>query len=451
MNMKKQLLTLTFLSFFFVSSHALEIKTYSGQMSMAESIFRLYSVDLDGTGSYEYYLDQSGKRIKHGKYSFANSSEQFAKQWEYRGYFTVEGEYSHGQKNGRWRINWDSRKYLIDFKDDKFNGDFIVSSRFEPSYKVVCHFHDNYFTGSYYAEGKWIIKGQFDNNGFVDGIWSVVPKGDRPDSYYFEFSNGGYVSSYGYDDSTGERFELKSDFGGSQMIGIFGPDLLVNYNIKGYIADYLGIEEFYYVEKPFLYVPDDGDSPRRSRIYNMTNALELLKEMETKRTEKNRKAAELAELRARPELAQPSDTLIQFMRPLFSYPDDSNKALAAILSKSGSSLRLKIPVLITSDGITIMPSKYVKYDAQDYDSRNRQDALIWILRNAKFYLLETTGLREEDQAAKEIGKIIEGLLPKLKDAPESKPGKQGSVLWVYVNYADGKVDVWPENYLEKIK
>ena len=278
--MKKHLITLTLLSLFFIPSHALEIKTYSGRMSMAETIFRLYNVDLDGTGSYEYYLDQSGKRIKHGKYSFANSSEQFAKQWGYLGYFTVEGEYSHGQKSGRWRINWDSKKYLIDFKDDKFNGDFIVSSRLDPSYKVVCHFHDNYFTGSYYAEGEWITKGQFDNDGFVNGIWSVVPKEDRPNSYYFEFYNGGYVRSYGYDDSTGERFELKSEFGGSQMIGIFGPDLLVTYNRKGYISDYLGIDEFRYVQAPFMYVPDSDNYPYRSSKHNLTNETERIKELE---------------------------------------------------------------------------------------------------------------------------------------------------------------------------
>ena len=170
------------------------------------------------------------------------------------------------------------------------------------------------------------------------------------------------------------------------------------------------------------------------------------KHVESLRLEKERKEAEQRAWLARPELAQPSDSLINFMQPLFNYPDASNKALTSILSKSGSSLFLIIPVLITKDGDTLFPNKYERYDSNKYDNYS---AIQWNLNNEKFYLLETTALKEEAQAGKEIEKIISEILPKLKDAPKSKPGKNGSRFEIHVLFFGGGIRIQAGNNLKK--
>ncbi len=170
------------------------------------------------------------------------------------------------------------------------------------------------------------------------------------------------------------------------------------------------------------------------------------KQVELLRLEEERKKAEHEAWLARPDLAQPSDSLIQFMKPLFNYPDASNKALTSILSKSGSWLRLIIPVFITKEGDTCFPNKHERYDSTKYDY---YDAIQWNLNNQKFYLLETTALKEEAQAAKEIGKIIDELLPKLKDAPKAIPGKKGSRFEMNVYFAGGRIGIQDNVYLKE--
>lgn len=235
-----------------------------------------------GEGSYEYYVDNAGKRVKNGKYYFINSTEKAipkgsSNALKYIQSLMVKGQFVDGKKEGLWEVNYDFGSYRINYHNDQLNGVFTITSRLDPTVNVVCHFRDNHFVGDYKCIGyDWLINGQFDDNGFADGTWSLVKKEKYPYTFYYVFANGMYVNSYMYDDSTGEQSELRE--GNSSVIyhdqSVFGPGSLLDYDVVFYIRDYLSNGAFDYALPPFIYKESRNGARVRSRNHNSFNIIE---------------------------------------------------------------------------------------------------------------------------------------------------------------------------------
>lgn len=240
---------------FSVSSFAQNNMKYSGMMKMTEKIMEIDNENLScsGEGSYEYYVDREGKRVKNGSYYFINDQEKSKNSLSVAHALMVKGQFVDGRKEGEWTVHYGTETYSIHYLHDQLDGEMVIQYRREPSNRVVCSFREDQFRGPFKCDGfVWVLSGQFDDDGFADGTWTLTPKDKRPYSYTYVFSNGAYVKSFMYDDSTGENTPLKEDDGTLGRPDIFGPLALKNYDNVFYIGSYLYNLGFHSVFGPFL-------------------------------------------------------------------------------------------------------------------------------------------------------------------------------------------------------
>ena len=280
-----------------LSVSAQNISTYSGPMKMAEDIIGLSkSNPYEGDGQYDYYVGADGNRVKHGKYYFINSVERGVQNGDkmamaismgmYLSCLSVQGQFVNGKKEGTWIINYFSETYTINFKNDLYDGALTVKSRLDPSRIMKCQFKDNHFIGNLMAKGSegWILKGQFDEDGLVDGTWTLECNLFLPKSYSYRFTHGIFIGSYEYDDSTGDTNDLK--VGSGHEVGLIGPPVLRDFDNCFYISDYLKNRVFASTAKPFLYQDKNSNKIERSRIHNSYNIIEFEQQKIKEETEK---------------------------------------------------------------------------------------------------------------------------------------------------------------------
>ncbi len=97
-----------------ITVHGQAIKTYSGTY-----IVRGQYKDNVGTATYNYYNDESGKRVYHGAFVFKTSDSPYPLK-------SISGHYVHGKRSGKWKIGtYDSGMYYVfegAFKNDTLNG-----------------------------------------------------------------------------------------------------------------------------------------------------------------------------------------------------------------------------------------------------------------------------------------------------------------------------------------
>ena len=236
-----------------------DIKEYRGKMKMQEPVNQ-YILDANGTGYYQYYLSEEGKRVKHGKYEFTSEGNTA----------TVIGQFKDGKKTGLWTIKYGlaiesltedvNYGFNISFNycDDLLNGKglyeaFWKGSSFKANefsigrigygvhWIVQCSFKDNHFDGrivfSWPDRKDLTLTGQFDDQGLADGVWEYT---DAPISQCFVYKHGIRDKAYQYDDSTGDKesLELKK----AKAIEGFFEDSI--FSIGGYVQ---------YVEPCFIF------------------------------------------------------------------------------------------------------------------------------------------------------------------------------------------------------
>ena len=110
------------------------LKTYKGRMS-ERPVERIdFGINLGMSlrpeiWSYQYYEDENGERVYHGKltYSF---------QYAPNAFYTIAGQYSHGKKEGQWIYQAVgsnkkvSGKLMINYHNDLFDGNFSYQGYF---------------------------------------------------------------------------------------------------------------------------------------------------------------------------------------------------------------------------------------------------------------------------------------------------------------------------------
>ncbi len=181
-------------------------QTYNGNFN---------SINFRGTALYSYYEDNSQQRIFEGPFSFKVAN----------GGATISGNYKNSQKNGLWKINLTNvantdivMKYSItasssgSFENGNLEGPWTlnrtkvisfaesgISSYYKSSLNVMSYlfdgktvdfsksstvtesstanFKNNRFTGNFSYSvngGKSKVTGQFDENGYFTGTWSIT-------------------------------------------------------------------------------------------------------------------------------------------------------------------------------------------------------------------------------------------------------------------------------------
>lgn len=199
-------LTLIFLISIRLLINGQTVKSYNGNFN---------SVNFQGTASYKYYEDNSEQRIYVGPFIFKgtkaaiNVSGNYVNNlksgsWstlvtnvttsdvimKYNITATVTGMYDKGNLDGSWTLNrtkvmsfsesgisnfYKTQIRMFSYLFDEKKIDFSKSSTaYESS---VVNFSNNKFSGNFiYSinKGKSIVKGQFDENGYFNGNWSIT-------------------------------------------------------------------------------------------------------------------------------------------------------------------------------------------------------------------------------------------------------------------------------------
>jgi len=169
-----------------INANGQKIKNYNGNFK-------------NGKASYQYYENKQMDRIFHGKFSYNGEL------------FNVHGYFINGNKNGKWIISANNKKY------SNWKGSILLNTIVEGNYKngsldgywkyknimrfidmndkdietSTASFKNNHFIGkvTYYTNFTksptlYNVTGQFDDNGFVDDIW-IFKQGKERDEIRF--------------------------------------------------------------------------------------------------------------------------------------------------------------------------------------------------------------------------------------------------------------------------
>lgn len=215
----------TFLILFILSAvvqfgSAQTLKTYRG----------LYE---GGQATYTYYENENGERVKHGKFTFNKHDSNFGFSYK------VSGSYKNNMKDGQWTYNLkglEISKIVINFTDGDMNGPISRTyySRDGKVRRTECYQMKNYrVTGivkdaeekSLFNSVPWTLTGQFDDDGYPDGIWT---KNYITDGNIFidteKYIHGILIAKQTKNESTGEILKYKFNIDPQKFIHAYNPD-----------------------------------------------------------------------------------------------------------------------------------------------------------------------------------------------------------------------------------
>lgn len=182
-------------------------------------------------GSYDYYENSDGERIKHGNFQliYKNGNGVNCR--------VLRGEYSNGLRSGQWIIK-DSiarKEYIkvhrlgtlkITYKNDIINGpceyhNMYLKGSFSYS-TIKCNFNNGIIVGEvtvrHCKESDTTkvreYKGPVSNDGLLHGLWTITDKGGLEMLQKRLYYKGGLVCVEESDFSTGEKYMCYSAFEG---------------------------------------------------------------------------------------------------------------------------------------------------------------------------------------------------------------------------------------------
>ena len=231
------------------------LKTYSG----------LYE---DGKAAYTYYEDENGERVKHGKYTY-NRRDAIAT-------YNVTGNYKDNRKDGKWtyketangnKVNI-TRMLVIDYANGAMEGgiDFSIAGNNGSTYTKHYQMSHNRVIGAISEKDKiatslpeaYALTGQFDNEGFPDGIWTQ--NYEKNGSHFIDtekYVHGILVARQTKNESTGKIERSKFYIDPQKFVAAYSPgqDSVI---VDGFICKletrFAEDEKKYYLaKKPFFY------------------------------------------------------------------------------------------------------------------------------------------------------------------------------------------------------
>lgn len=193
--MKKLIIVLAVIfSMSFESIGQVSTEVFSGHFSIDDALLgRIIGKPYDtisGNGVFGYY-ENGGQKIKHGKLVLSIPDGK------------ILGEYSTGNKTGRWILDIDDIRYELNFLQDKITGQVKVEYS---GNSLSGNMTDNHWVGK--VNIAEVVNGtpvqyclNFNSSGMADGIWEI----NRPDGSYskYVFANGTLLAISEYSASTG--------------------------------------------------------------------------------------------------------------------------------------------------------------------------------------------------------------------------------------------------------
>lgn len=216
---------------------AQNLKKYEGEIRYPSDLKVLsYFIGdyMDGKtlyGSYYYYENQDGERIKNGNFQLIYKNGNGVN------FRVLRGEYSNGLKSGQWIIK-DSiarKEYIkvhrlgtlkITYKNDIINGPCEYHNKYLKgsfSYSTIkCNFNNGIIVGEvtvrHCKESDTTkvreYKGSVSNDGLLHGLWTIKDKGGLEMLQKRLYYKGGLVSVEESDFSTGDKYMCYSAFDG---------------------------------------------------------------------------------------------------------------------------------------------------------------------------------------------------------------------------------------------
>ena len=207
---------------------AQKVQRYEGEMRLPADLHEFSGFfeggfDKTGAGSYEYYENEEGDRVKHGKFTASFKRSRFKRE--------ISGTYKDGLKNGEWiirdiiteRTNYTKHcEMSITFKDNVLNGPCRYIKNDSPNkYTISCIFENGRLAGNFSMEhiDKWgkdgvinYINGTIGTNGLPEGIWTIKQKGGIEITQKRLYLYGGLVAAEEQDFSTGDKYMVYCAF-----------------------------------------------------------------------------------------------------------------------------------------------------------------------------------------------------------------------------------------------
>lgn len=173
-----------------------------------------------GIWSYQYYEDETGERVYHGKLTY---SLQFARN----SFYTITGQYSHGKREGQWvwqQIGDNKKidgKYVVNYHNGIREGDFsfqghdgFYACNMKGSFSngqlfgtMTCTFTDVVFDEEFYY-----YEAHYSNGGYPDGTWKFdYNHNGIVENTEYHFLNNFLISWTTVDQSTGKRSFHKNE------------------------------------------------------------------------------------------------------------------------------------------------------------------------------------------------------------------------------------------------
>ena len=168
--MKQAIISTVLMTLAVQASVGQTLKTYSG----------LYE---DGKATYTYYEDENGERVKHGTFSYNKGNKGIGvgggMAVSYATTISASGNYKNGIKDGKWTyknktaggsITFADFSAVVNYVDGRMDGPLNNSG-------TIFQMKNNRITGHVKKVKKtqnedWSLSGQFDEEGFPDGIWT---------------------------------------------------------------------------------------------------------------------------------------------------------------------------------------------------------------------------------------------------------------------------------------
>lgn len=221
--MKKTIFLLFALSMAVGNGMGQTLKTYSG----------LYE---GGKATYTYYEDENGERVKHGKFTYDKGIEgsgvgigaASGRMMSYTTTHHVSGNYKNNMKDGEWIYKRQTKSgdhifgafsAVINYAEGNMQG--LLNSE---SVGYQFQMKNNRIIGPVTKTVKeknenWSISGQFDDDGFPDGVWTK--KYESGGNLYInteKYVHGLLISDQIKNESTGEITRREFDIDPQQFL-----------------------------------------------------------------------------------------------------------------------------------------------------------------------------------------------------------------------------------------
>lgn len=230
------------------------LATFAVFLSQAQTLQTYKGVFETGTATYQYYENEQSDRIYDGTFNYAGNP------------YTISGKFGKNQRTGKWKITAANKVYKTDkskiqlntavngqYKNGSMDSIWTYSNSiktFNPKTKKfspkpektlsTANFSDNHFVGKIsYEKGittKTTVTGQFNANGFPDGLWVIKSPKEAEELRY---KDGVLLSRIVKDIATGDK-KVNEDY--NAFISDFAKNydatnMFANINGKMYFAD----------------------------------------------------------------------------------------------------------------------------------------------------------------------------------------------------------------------